>query len=257
MGFTFDGVHSKNMKITARIVSWQVSPAPRNAFEVIPGRIGIADLGSDTSEKYIKVICNIFPQHSFTEVIHLLDDVAEWLTPNLGLKQLVLDDIPNRYFLARLVEEVDCERILRSAGSCELIFVCPDPYGYAITDEQFTINSTGSHSIERELGNIESFPIYRMKGNVSSSNSTYLTVTTNGESLKINGPLASNEILIIDSGLLTAKITDLSGNTIRNGLSILDELNFPILYPGGNEIKVNSTGTTFTELHVLSQSRWR
>src|SRR5699024_1365546 len=87
------------MKITARIVSWQVSPAPRNAFEVIPGRMGIADLGSDTSEKYIKVICNIFPQHSFTEVIHLLDDVAEWLNPNLGLKQLVLDDIPNRYFL--------------------------------------------------------------------------------------------------------------------------------------------------------------
>ncbi len=257
MGFTFDGVHSKNMKITARIVSWQVSPAPRNAFEVIPGRMGIADLGSDTSEKYIKVICNIFPQHSFTEVIHLLDDVAEWLNPNLGLKQLVLDDIPNRYFLARLVEEVDCERILRSAGSFELTFVCPDPYGYAITDEQFTINFTGSHVVERELGNIESFPIYRMKGNISSSSSTFLTVTTNGESLKVNGPLSSNEILIVDSGLLTAKITDTSGNTVRNGLSVLDELNFPVLYPGSNEIKVNSTGAAFTELHVLSQSRWR
>src|SRR5699024_5541890 len=78
LGFTFHGVHSKNMKITARIVNWRVSPAPRNAFEVIPGRMGIADLGSDTSEKYIKVICNICPQQSFTEVIHLLDDVAEW-----------------------------------------------------------------------------------------------------------------------------------------------------------------------------------
>src|SRR5699024_12485033 len=111
-------------------------------------------LGSDTSEKYIKVICNIFLQHSFTEVIHLLDDVAVWLNPNLGLKQLVLDDIQNRYFLARLVEEVDCERILRSAGSFELIFVCPDPCVYSITDEQFTIDSTVSHSIERELASI-------------------------------------------------------------------------------------------------------
>src|SRR5699024_12413734 len=71
----------------------------------------------------------------------------------------------------------------------------PDPYGYAITDEQFTINSTGSHVVERKLGNIESFPIYRMKGNISSSRTTFLTITTNGESLKINGPLASNEIL--------------------------------------------------------------
>src|SRR5699024_6248576 len=117
--------------------------------------------------------------------------------------------------------------------------------------------STGSHAVERELGNIESFPIYRMKGNISSSSLTFLTITTNGESLKINGPLASNEILIVDSGLLTAKITDTSGNTVRNGLSILDELNFPVLYPGSNEIEVSSTGATFTELHVLSQSRWR
>ncbi|MFC0302288.1 phage tail family protein, partial [Virgibacillus soli] len=89
------------------------------------------------------------------------------------------------------------------------------------------------------------------------SSSTFLTVTTNGESLKVNGPLSSNEILIVDSGLLTAKITDSSGNTVRNGLSVLDELNFPVLYPGSNEIKVSSTGATFTELHVLSQSRWR
>src|SRR5699024_4744686 len=91
----------------------------------------------------------------------------------------------------------------------------------------------------------------------SSSSSTFLTVTTNGESLKVNGPLSSNEILIVDSGLLTAKITDTSGNTVRNGLYVLDELNFPVLYPGSNEIKVTGTGEAFTELNVLSQNRWR
>src|SRR5699024_9278985 len=123
--------------------------------------------------------------------------------------------------------------------------------------EQITINFNGSHVIEKVLDNIESFPIYRMKGNISISTSTFLTVSTNGESLKVNGPLSSNEILIVDSGLLTAKITDTRRNTIRNGLSVLDELNFPVLYPGSNEIKVNGTGAAFTELHVLSQSRWR
>ncbi len=257
MGFTFNGVHSKNMKITARIVNWQVSPAPRNAFEVIPGRVGIADLGVDTSEKYIKVICNIFPQHSFTEVIHLLDNIAEWLNPNLGLKQLVLDDIPNRYFLARLVEEVDCERILRSAGAFELIFVCPDPYGYAITDEPFTLNGTGNHQIERTLGNVESYPIYQLKGNITSSNSTSIKIETNGELLTVNGALGSNEILVIDSGMLTAKVTDMNGVTIRNGLSLLEDLNFPILEPGNNAVKINTTNASFSELHIISKSRWR
>src|SRR5699024_3460330 len=158
MGFTFDGVHSKNMKITARIVSWQVSPASRNAFEVIPGRMGIADLGSDTSEKYIKVICNIFPQHSFTEVIHLLDDVADWLNPNLGLKQLLLDALPNRHLLERLAVQVECARIYRRAPAVELTLVSPAPYSDAITDDQFTTNSTGSYEVDRELGNIEAFP---------------------------------------------------------------------------------------------------
>src|SRR5699024_11301337 len=103
----------------------------------------------------------------------------------------------------------------------------------------------------------ESCPIYRIEGNITSSILALLTVTTNGESLKVNGPLSSNEILIGDSGLLTAKITDTSGNTVRNGLSVLDELNFPVLYLGSNEIKVNGTGAAFTELHVLSLSRWR
>src|SRR5699024_6611288 len=114
-----------------------------------------------------------------------------------------------------------------------------------------------SIAVERKLGNIESFPIYRMKGNISSSRTTFLTITTNGESLKVNGPLSSNEILNDDSGVLTARITNINGNKIRNGLSILDELNFPVLYPGSNEMEVSSTGAAFTELHVLSQSRWR
>lgn len=54
-----------------------------------------------------------------------------------GLKQLVLDDVPDRYFMARLNAAVECERLLRSSGSFDLTFFCPDPFGYAIEDETF------------------------------------------------------------------------------------------------------------------------
>jgi phage-related protein len=84
-----------------------------------------------------------------------------------------------------------------------------------------------------------------------------VTITTNDEELKLIGRLTSNEILVIDSLLLTAKVTDLNGNTLRNGLPILDELNFPTLNKGSNEIIINTNNATFSELNILANSCWR
>ncbi len=93
----------------------------------------------------------------------VLDDLAEWLNPMNGLKQLILEDIPNRFFYARLTEQVDCERLLRTAGAFELKFICPDPHAYALTDEQFTISSVGTHELQRITGNTDSEPIYQLR----------------------------------------------------------------------------------------------
>ena len=47
MGFIYNGINSKNMKIKARLTSWQASPALRNTYEVVPGKAGVADFGCD------------------------------------------------------------------------------------------------------------------------------------------------------------------------------------------------------------------
>ena len=122
MGFIYNGINSKNMKIKARLTSWQASPALRNAYEVVPGKAGVADFGCDISERIITISCSIYPQKSFADLVSVLDDLAEWLNPMNGLKQLILEDIPNRFFYARLTEQVDCERLLRTAGAFELKF---------------------------------------------------------------------------------------------------------------------------------------
>lgn len=257
MGFVYNGINSKDMKIKARLTSWQASPALRNSYEIVPGKAGVADFGCDSSERIIVVNCSVFPQQSFADLVGVLDDLAEWLNPMNGLKQLVLEDIPNRYFNARLSEQVDCERILRTAGSFDLKFICPDPHAYALTDEIFTISNEGSHEVERLTGNADSEPVYQLRGTISSSSSTYISITTNSEELRVVGALSADEVLVIDSGLVTAKITDVDGNTLRNGLPGLDELNFPMLHKGENEITVSVVGATFSELRVLAKSRWR
>ena len=157
--------------------------------------------------------------------------------------------------MARLSDTVDCERLLRAAGSFTLRFLCPDPYGYALDDETFTLSQAGEHEVEREIGNTDSEPVYSLQGTISSG---ALVLTTNGEALRVIGPLAAEEVLVIDTGMVTAKVTDSAGNTLRNGLPCLEELNFPVLRRGMNEVAITAEGdAVFTELHIQAKSRWR
>ena len=55
MGFTFNGVHSKDMKIKARLTSWQASPAPRNAYEIVPGKVGVSDFGCEVQKDILRL----------------------------------------------------------------------------------------------------------------------------------------------------------------------------------------------------------
>lgn len=257
MGLIYGGISSQSMKIKARLTSWQTSPSLRNAFVTVPGKAGVADFGCDSAERIVTVRCSVYPQRNFTELVAVLDGVAEWLNPVNGLKQLVLDDVPDRFFMARLSEAVDCERLLRSAGAFDLRFVCPDPYAYALEDEVFTLSSEGSHSTPRQIGNADSEPVYFLKGVITASSSSYISLVTNGEELRVIGPMAEDETLVIDTGLVTAKVTDVAGDTLRNGLPCLRELNFPVLRKGMNNIDITAVDATFTELRIQAKSRWR
>ena len=258
MGFTFDGVTSKSMKIRARLTSWQASPSLRNFYTTVPGKAGVADFGCDSAERTVAVSCSIFPQRGFAGLVEVLDRMAEWLDPTKGLKQLILDDVPNRYFMARLSEQVDCERLLRSAGQFTLSFICPDPYAYALSDESFVLSGTGTHEVVRNIGNTESYPVYALQGVIPPGADSYVSLVTGGAELRIIGPLSEGETLIVDSPLVTAKVVDTAGNTLRNGLPLLLELNFPVLEKGHNELFISTAGNAvFAELKIQAKSRWR
>lgn len=258
MGFSYNGISSQSMKIRAHLTGWQVSPALRSNTETVPGKAGLADFGTDSGERYVDVSCNVYPQKTFTDMVAILDRVAAWLDPTAGTKQLVLDDVPDRYFMARLSDAVDCERLLRAAGAFSLRFLCPDPYAYALDDEAFVLSDLGTHEAVRETGNMDSEPVYLLRGAIPSGTSSYVSITTNGEELRITGPLSAGEILVIDTGMVTAKVTDSAGNTIRNGLPCLQELNFPILRRGMNAVAIQTvSGASFSELRIQAKSRWR
>ncbi len=259
MGFVFNDVTSKSMGITARLTNWSAIPALRENTETIPGKAGVIDFGAEYGARYIDVSCCIFPKASFAALVSVLDGIAEWLDPTTGEHQLILDDVPNRYFWARLSAEINCERLIRSSGTFDLRFVCADPYAYAIKDDAFKITALNTPvSINRTAGNTDSTPIYRLSASVPAGNTNNIRIDTNGSALNIIGVIPADKILEIDSEKLTAKILNADGSVYGNGLSCMQELNFPKLHKGENTITITQNGeAVFTELQIQARSRWK
>ena len=258
MGFSYDDISSKSMGLKARLTSWQVCGGMRNFITTVPGKYGVTDFGADFDYKEISVACNIYPKHSFSSLVSTLDELSTWLDPMQGLKELVFDDVPDRYFMARLNEKVDCERLIRFAGSFNLKFFCPDPFAYAITDENYLIESEGDHTVTRLTGNVDSNPMYRLKGIITSGVNNSISVTTNGLEMKIvNAVLSTGEVLVIDSDKMTAYVEDENGISLRNALPYLEEIDFPKLNVGDNNLSITSSNAVFTGLEIRARSRWR
>lgn len=258
MGFSFDGVTSKSMGIASRMATENRVPELKNRTISMAGRDGLVDLGATLSERVIEISCFIPPKRTAAELLECKDEIVSWLSPDKGVCELKLDTEPGRVYYARLQEGVTFERVVRLAATFNLIFFCPDPFGYAAEDEVFTVTAVGSHTVRRRLGNLYSNPVYRLKGILASGAGRYISITTNGMELKIaDATLSGNETLVVDTEKMTARVEDSEGNTLRNALPYISELNFPMLDAGLNTVEVAVSNATFTELEIQAKSRWR
>lgn len=259
MGFSFNGTTSQSMGLATRMTSENRMPDLRNNTITMPGHKGVFDFGETTSERKIEITCFIPPGKSDKDFLAKKDEIIAWLNPDAGLCPLILDKEPGRIYSARLSEGFSFDKVVRNSCTFALTFLCPDPYAYAASDETFVFSRTGTFSAERTLGNADSLPLYEVKGVVPSGTASYISITTGGSELRIIGKLTAGETLVIDASLMTAKVVDDDGNTLRNGLPLLSELNFPQLSIGANTIAITAVGTNtvFTELKIQARSRWR
>ena len=258
MGFSFDGVTSRSMGIASRMATENRVPELKNRTISMAGRDGLIDLGASLSERVIEISCFIPPKRTMAALLECKDEIVSWLSPEKGVCELKLDTEPGRVYYARLQSGITFERVVRLAAAFDLAFFCPDPFGYAAEDEIFTITEAGSHTVRRRLGNLYSNPVYRLKGVLASGAGRYISIATNGAELRIaNAVLSASEILVVDTAKMTAWVEDAEGNTLRNALPYIGELNFPTLEAGLNMVEVVVSSATFTELEIQAKSRWR
>lgn len=252
MGFTFNGITSKSMGIPSRMAVENRIPSLRNSTAEIAGKHGVVDFGSKFSEREIDIECLIPYCRTQAELLALKDKLAGWLNPDNGVCELRLDSEPDRVYYARLRDGVSFERITRKSASFSIPFFCPDPYAYAAEDEVFTLTEDGT--VTRTLGNVESHPVYEVRGVLANTNRS-LTFTVDGVGVTAKGPLADGEVLYLDTDNMTAWI-ETSAGVVRNALGNITELNFPYLAVGDSVITMSTSGGTFSSLTINAKSCW-
>jgi predicted phage tail component-like protein len=250
MGFKFNGKTSQSFGLATRMTKENRMPDFTNNTITVPGREGVFDFGETIGERKIEISCFIPPGKSDEDFLARKDEIIAWLNPDIGLCDLILDKEPNRVYRARLESGFSFDKVVRNSSTFDLTFLCPDPYAYAENDETFEITEAGTFSLNRTLGNADSLPVYSLVADLAKGKNA--VITTNGKSLKIDGVLNEDEVLVIDSSLMTAKVTDADGNTLRNGLPLLESLDFPALKVGANTITIEADSTTEVTVQTLN-----
>ncbi len=238
MGFTFNGISSQSMGLATRMASENRMPDFTNHTVTVPGREGVFDFGETAGERKIAISCFIPPGKSDADFLSKKDEIIAWLNPDAGICPLTLDKEPGRIYMARLESGFSFDKAVRNSCTFDLAFFCPDPYSYAGSDETYQITETGTSTVTRMLGNIDSCPVYSFSANLPAGKKP--EIETNGRTLEIIGKLTENEVLVIDSALITAQVTDQNGNLLRNGLPHLKRLDFPRLKVGANTVVIEA-----------------
>lgn len=220
----------------------------------VPGREGVFDFGETIGERKIEISCFIPPGKTDEEFLARKDEIIAWLNPDKGLCDLILDKEPGRVYRARLEGGFSFDKAVRNSCTFDLTFFCPDPYAYSETDETYEFAEPGSFTVSRELGNADSLPVYSLTADLTKDKKA--VITTNGMALEISGQLGKEEVLVIDSSLMTAKVTDKDGNTLRNGLPLIKSLNFPELKPGENSLLIDADSSTGRVVEDLNSQEY-
>lgn len=250
-GFSFDGVHSCSYGVYLAKSPFLLLPELTNYFETIPGREGVLDYGSNYQQREIKLSCMVLAV-SEQDLKEKSRAIAAWLDPAKGLKRLIFDAEPDKFYLARVTGSVQVEQVAKQ-GRFEVSFTAPDPYAYALVDEVFTYAQAGSYTFERD-GTAISYPKIEIKGTNIKGSGT-IRITLNDKSMGYTGDLSSSELLVIDSDLLTA-YKEVNGQR-TSAINDIDSVDFPVTKPGQNEVVITVQGVaTVTEVKIYSRTRW-
>lgn len=144
----------------------------------------------------------------------LLDGVAAWLSR--GPAQLVFDELPDRYWTARLRGGLAWSL---GAGSyrvvSNIVMRADDPHAYALTDDTAVLTAPGT--VARTKGNAPSRPTVWVTGTLTSGQSVTLNLWS--KTVTLTGPLSAGEVALLDYRDYTFRVVALTWTEVARNIA--------------------------------------
>jgi len=130
MSFIFNGQHASQFGLVVRSMDRSLLPPLRSRQLEIPGRHGAYDFGENKYENRIINLNCFLKAKTLQELRQKSRIVAAWLKDK---GQLMFDDEPDKYYMARIYNQVGIEQSAGFNGEFQIDFEC-EPFAYSETN---------------------------------------------------------------------------------------------------------------------------
>lgn len=244
-GLSFGGTHSttKGLKFS-NIAGRGILPEIDSKTILLPSKHGLHYFGYRFQEKRITATMRLL-KGSLSDFRTSARDLAAWLDPRNGPKELIFDDEPDKKYFAVVTGNTDFEGLFIKKVA-EIEFLCPDPFAYSTTENSSVFSDDAATVIN--TGTEETFPIFTINFSASASEikiskdaDTYIRIKRNF--------VANDEVQInCEEGTIV-----LSG--VTNLIPSLDiESEFFSLDPGTSNLTISPAGVAAARLVYVR--RW-
>ncbi|MFF2887853.1 distal tail protein Dit [Paenibacillus sp. NPDC057967] len=243
-GFTYKGRHCSELGV--RLLRYTVNSPDLREYEDEPaGTPGVIDYGTELGKREIEITVDIVPDSRMFK--RRQSEILSWLKPTTAAGMLVFDDVPDRFFTAKLSGNLTPEQIGKY-GELRFAMKCTDPYSRSATlsdnvildstivlDTEIRLDDTWSYRIDgtqtvevNNWGYEDVTPTITITGSCAN-----LSISAGDKTFVYSGTL-NNETLIVDGERMTVK---------KGGSSTLQysDVEFITLEPGINYVTIQGT----------------
>ena len=129
--FSYAGIRSEYKDIIINKVTRNIAPPINTRSVSVPNRDGVYFYRNDLSSKTVSFDITI-KDVSCANLRKTIEDIANFLDPKGGLRELIVDDETDRLYYAVLSSDTSFDQ-LRSFGKTTLIFLVPDGVSHSLS----------------------------------------------------------------------------------------------------------------------------
>lgn len=248
--FIFNEIESSTFNLVCKSVKRPLLPAVKVRRVELAGISGVYDFDDEGTEYGMRPLTMKIQYigTSYEELRTRARSIAAWLSTNAWAK-LRIHDEDDKYYLAKVTEEIDLESLWES-GSADVVFDC-QPFAYSVTEasEDFAASANASettctvaHNFTNpgtRLINFKSPPGSKFQIKVVGS---WMTLSLTMSSKTLNYTESGSGTLIFDNVEMECKL----GSTNKFGVLTGDIDTFLKIVPGANTLTVAGTGLSVT-----------